>query len=348
MKLLLASRHSEAGASFLDMEGFELPAAYGGGQDEASVLRSGCGLIDRSWVSRLELRGADRHRFLNGLVTANVESLAGGENVYAFFTDIRGRVLADVYVMALEDRLWLELPAGQETKIREHLLRYQVADRVEVCSLQDMLPVTLLGPASSSVVEHLGAQPCALDGNCRATVFGTELHMDRRRLYGLDGTTLWVSASIASEVWKQLAMTDGVVPVGVSALERVRIEHGVGRWGRDFGEDHLPQETGLFEEAVDLEKGCYLGQEIVARLHYKGKPKQLSVAVVVRGGEQPPDRALVYVGETAVGALSSVAASGDDWLGLGIVRRKAAEEGHGIRLEDGRELEIRAKTPTKR
>lgn len=348
MKLVLTAQHSEFGASFLEMDGFEVPAAYGGGQDEGSVLRSGCGLIDRSWVSRLELRGADRHRFLNGLVSANVETLVPGENVYGFFTDIQGRVLADVYVIALEDRLWLELPAGQGVKIREHLEKYRVADRVEVCSLEDLLPLTLLGPESDTAARRLGVPSMTLDGNCRATVFGTELHLDRRLLYGIDASTLWVSASIASEVWNQLAAAAGVVPVGVAALEEVRIEGGVGRWGRDFGDEHLPQETGLFEEGVDLEKGCYLGQEIVARLHYKGKPKQLSVAVVIRGGEQPPDRAQVFVGETAVGALSSVAPSGDDWLGLGILRRKAVEEGHGIRLADGRELEIRPKTSTKR
>ena len=89
-------------------------------------------LLDRSSAARLELRGADRQRFLNGLVTCDTKTLKPGHGVYGFFTDGKGRVLADVVVLALEDRLWLELPAGQGDAIARHLQKYIIADRVDV------------------------------------------------------------------------------------------------------------------------------------------------------------------------------------------------------------------------
>ena len=110
----------------------EVPGHYGDPGAERDALRERCGLVDRSWVSRLELCGADRARFLNGLVTSDVENLEPGTGIYGFFTDLKGRVMADVWVMALEDRFWLELPSGTRDQIRAHLEKYVVADRVEV------------------------------------------------------------------------------------------------------------------------------------------------------------------------------------------------------------------------
>ena len=345
MRLLLADLHTEAGASMLRINGFELPAHYGDPDAERSALSNGCGLVDRSWISRLELRGADRGRFLNGLVTSNVLELTAGSNRYGFFTDLRGRVLADVYVLALDDRLWLELPPGRAAAIQKHLQAYIVADRVEVLPLEDVLPLTLVGPESSPLLERLGAGGCAIDANCRTTLFGSELHLARRELFGVDSSTIWISASMAPDIWKRLVSAEGgpaPQPVGFEAVEALRVEQGIGRWGQDYGADNLPQETGLLEAAVDFEKGCYLGQEIVARVHYLGKPKRLCARLLIAEGVRPKEKSRLFLGDAEVGILTSVVESprSSRWSGLSILKSQAAEVGQELRLEDGRQVEV--------
>src|SRR6185295_15875529 len=123
--LPLASLHERLGATFEALDGGVLvPARYGSVAEEYRALREGCGLADRSWMARLELRGADRLRFLNAYVTCDVKALAPGEGAYGFFTNPQGRILSDVAVLAQEDRLWLHLPPGQDEAVASHLRKY--------------------------------------------------------------------------------------------------------------------------------------------------------------------------------------------------------------------------------
>src|SRR5215203_4960387 len=113
---------------------------------EYQALRAGCGLADLSEMGRLEILGPDRLRFLNAYVTCDVKGLAPGEGAYGFFTNPQGRILSDAVVLAHEDRLWLQVAAGQAEAIASHLKKYILADRVEVRGLDDMLPLCLVGP----------------------------------------------------------------------------------------------------------------------------------------------------------------------------------------------------------
>jgi folate-binding protein YgfZ len=344
--LPLAAVHSQLGAHPARIGDLEVPGHYGDPEAECHALRETCGLVDRSWVSRLELCGADRARFLNGLVTSDVESLEPGSGIYGFFTDLKGRVLADVWVMILEDRFWLELPPGTRDEIRAHLEKYVVADRVEIQALEDMLPLTLAGPDAFDFLEDRGAiLPDAVGRNTLIEISGTQMLASRRRLFGLRAVTLWVSSGIADEVWSDWVSEagGGVRPVGLEALESLRIEAGVGRWGKDYGPLNLPQETGAISEAVDFEKGCYLGQEIVARLHYLGKPRRLLQQLSIWGVDEVNEDADLYSQGERVGTLTSVARSSTDssWLALSVLPRKVLEGRARLELEDGREVSIR-------
>src|SRR5215213_2916654 len=120
--------------------------------DEYRALRNGCGLLDRSGAGRLELLGADRQRFLNAYVTCDVKALPPGQGAYGFFTSPQGRILSDVMVLAHEDRLWLEVAPGREQLLADHLKKYTLADRVEVRTLDDMVPLSLIGPHAGEVL----------------------------------------------------------------------------------------------------------------------------------------------------------------------------------------------------
>ena len=113
--------------------------------DEYARLRQGCGLVDSSGIARVDVDGEDGRRFINGMVTCDVKSLAPGGGAYGFFTDRLGHVLADVVVRMGEENLWLELPLGVAEGIVHHLEKYIIADRVELKMADDCLAPTLVG-----------------------------------------------------------------------------------------------------------------------------------------------------------------------------------------------------------
>src|SRR5436190_18548631 len=130
-------------------------ATHSAAASDDTVLRDGAGLVEPPPSDLLELAGPDRLRFLNGLVTCEVKGLAEGEGRYGFFTDLKGRVLADAVILALADRLRLELPAGSGPAIAAHLRKYVIADRVEVAERSDLVALTLAGPRAT---ECLGGE----------------------------------------------------------------------------------------------------------------------------------------------------------------------------------------------
>ncbi len=334
-RLPLASLHRQLGARFGAWAGQQVVAGYGELGREAEALSSGAGLYDRSWIGRLELTGKDRQRFLHGLVSCDVKALEPGEGAYGFFTSQQGKILADVTVLSLPDRLWLALPAGQGEGISAHLKKFLIADRVEVLPLADMLPLTLLGPQAEATLTHLAELPAPPRGNLRAMVLGIEVAIERSALAGQPGFTLWVSASVAPPLVEELLALPGVLAVGRDAVEQVRVEAGVPAFGQDFGSDHFPQESGLEAQAVSYTKGCYLGQEVIARIHYRGKANRGVRRLLFDRTGAPPAGTRLLFEEQEVGAVGSavVPLAGGNAVGIAVLHRKAYEPGMVLAVE---------------
>jgi tRNA-modifying protein YgfZ len=341
--LPLAKLHQRLGAVLGPLDGGAIaPLRYGPVAGEVRALREGSGLADRSWTGRLELLGADRHRFLNAYVTCDVKELGPGEGAYGFFTNPKGGILSDVVVLVHEDRLWLQLPPGQEAAMAAHLRKYVLADRVEVRPLEDMLPISLFGPRAAEV---LGAElpPAGEWRHVRAMIHGTEVALQRTGRLGAEAWTLWVSASIAGHLMEQLLEIPGVVLAGFEALEVLRTEAGIARFGRDFGPENFPQETGAEEAAVSYTKGCYLGQEVVARVHYRGGVQKTLRGLDFGTGPAPePGTPLLYDGrESGIATTVVDSAALGRPIGLAILHRRAAERGTRLELKGGGAAEVR-------
>ena len=333
--LPLTGLHRRLGAEIGEPDGFPVPLRYGPVEEELRALQETAGIADLSWRGRLELLGADRLRFLHNYVTCDVKGLAPGAGAYGFFTSPQGRILSDAVLLAQEDRLWVEVGPGQEEPIAAHLKKFLLADRVEVRSLDDMLPITVLGPRAEAV---LGADVSSLGemwSHGRIAVHGTEVELQRRGMSGGVGApawTLWVSASVAAPLVERL-ISEGARPVGFEALEALRAEAGIPRFGRDFGPDNFPQETGI-EEAVSYTKGCYLGQEVVARIHYRGGVQNVLRKLLFEGVAPAQGAVLLHDGREAGKATTVVGP-----LGLGILHRRAAEPGTRVEVEGGTPLD---------
>ena len=317
-----------------------VPASYGDPRAEASVIRGGCALWDGSAAGRLEMLGDDRHRFLNGLITADVLEIAPGESCYGLFTSVKGRVLADVSVLVHGDRLWLRLPPDRAAELREHMEQYVITDRVEIRSLAGMAPLVLLGPQAEARLASWrdgGASlPVQPGRHCKISMFGTEVCVLREERLGVAGFSLWVSASILADFAAGLLESpEAPVPVGLAAVDSVRVEAGIPRFGLDFGEETFPQEGGV-DDAVSYEKGCFLGQEVVARIHFRGGVHR-TLRGLRFGAESPAADEVLVLDSRQVGRITSRgrAASGES-IALALVANEVAAPGTELETAGGR------------
>lgn len=346
----LLELHRELGAKTGERMGVEMPLSYASVPEEVEVLRTGCGLVDRSWIEVLELSGPDRERFLNGLVTCEARGLGEGGGAYGFVTARKGGVLADFVLLSLEGRLRLELPPGRGEAVAEHLGTYLLADRVEVHRAvdraQEAVPLTLAGAEARGALRGLleDAFPAAAEarwGHAEARLAGRPVRLAHRPLLGVEAWTLWVEEPAAREVAEAVLADGEVSPVGFGALDTVRIEAGVPWWGRDYDDSNLPQETGI-EEALNFTKGCYLGQEVVARIHYRGGVNRLLRGLQFDGDEPPAEGTELLLEGRPVGRVGSVALSPalEGPVGLAILHKRGAEPGTRLELEGGGEAEV--------
>jgi aminomethyltransferase len=311
-------------------EGLQAVAHYGDVASEYRLLGRSCGLMDRLWVEHLELTGEDRARFLNGMVTGDAKTLEPGDGRFVFFTSAQGRILAEARVMALAESLLLELPAGCAAPIVEHLSRYIVADRVELALRPDLRALSLVGPAARTVAARLAAGEPMLEHrwSSRQVVWrGAEMILASDERLGAPAVTVHVAEADAPAVAERLLRPGDRVaaePVGFEAAEALRIEAGWARFGADFGADRFPQEVGE-SDALDFEKGCYLGQEVVARIHYRGKVNHRLCGLRLGSGELPrPGSAVDLDGDDVGRSGSAVRSPGlDGGIALAVLHRKA-------------------------
>jgi tRNA-modifying protein YgfZ len=299
-------------------------AASGEPSGEYDVLTRACGLLDRSQRGKLALSGPDAVEFLNGQVTNELAGLRAGEGCYAAFLTHKGKMLGDLRVLAVGDR-----PAGAPSELLldtervalralfDMILRFKVGYRVELHkrTLERSL-FSLIGPASGAVVESPGEEEHA---NRPARIAGRPVLLARTaEPAGID-----VFCDVVDgEAVRAALLRTGASPVGEATAEILRVEHGRPRYGIDLDDTVIPQEAGLNERAVSFTKGCYLGQETVARLYYKGKPNRRLRGL--RLSEPLAPGAELRLSERPVGVLgSSVVSPVLGPIGLALVRREA-------------------------
>jgi tRNA-modifying protein YgfZ len=275
------------------------------------------GLIDRSERGKLALSGADAASFLQGQVTNDVEGLAPGEGCYAAFLTPKGKMLGDVRVLATADELLLDTERVALQALFNMIRRFSLGYQVELHkrTLERGL-LSLIGPDSARAA---GVEELPLEEHAHALVtIGDTAVRAIRTDVGID----LLCDCADTEALRERLADAGAVPVGEAAVECLRIEHGRPRYGIDLDDSVIPQEAGLNDRAVSFTKGCYVGQETVARLHYRGKPNRqlrgLRLSAPVQSGEE-----LEFEGRV-VGRITSVAQSPlSGPIALALVRREA-------------------------
>ena len=298
-------------------------------------LREECGLLDRSERGKLAVTGPDAAEYLQGQLTNDVEALEPGEGQYAALLDRKGHMQSDMRVLrpAAEEILVDTEPLACEAVLR-HLTMYSIGREVAVTDVSEERAIlSLIGPRSVEV-----AGTAALPENaCEETsVAGVECLAAGTR-NGID----LIAAGADRERLREALLGAGAVAVSAAAAEILRIESGVPRYGAEMGPETMPAEAGIVEDAVSFTKGCYIGQETVARLHYKGRPNRHLRGLRLSGQAEPG--AALRLGEKEVGRLGSAGVSPAlGPIGLAILRREA-EPGAELAVgEDGVTAEVTA------
>jgi folate-binding protein YgfZ len=278
-RLRLHDFHQDLGARFTAVNGAEAVADYGDALAEHGALGESAGLLDLSFRSRLCLTGADRVRFLHGQITNDVKRLRPGEGCYAALITAKGKMQSDLNVYVLPEELLLDFEPGLAQTVSQRLEKYIIADDVQVADVAPLYGLlSVQGPKAREVAHSLAlfgeipSKPHAL-ATAKDAALGEVYAINHARL-GTSGFDLFVpEAALAAAAEKLMAAVKsaGGQPCGWTAFETVRLEAGIPRFGADLDETNIPLEGGLESRAVSFAKGCYIGQEVISRIHTYGQ-----------------------------------------------------------------------------
>ena len=327
------------GAHFHDHNGWELPESFSLASEEYQTAITGVAIHDMSYTGRLRATGADVLDLINRLSTNKVDELQPGQGAPTIMTTDAGRIVDLIHVVNAGDHVLVLTSPETQQPIIDWLDRYTIMDDVE---FEDVTGSTamlvLLGPgAEDALVKAAGQGPALIDrlpanGSATVEIEGITALAVRRSLGEVPAFSLVLPAEDAPALWGIL-LASGVTPIGTDAYDAVRVAYGVPAYGHEMSETFNPLEAGLIG-SIDFAKGCYIGQEVIARLDtYQKVQKHLVTLTFAPGARVSQGDALVQEGKK-VGMVTSLSpVTGSALVGLGYVRKANASTGSRFDLE---------------
>ncbi len=334
---------ASAGARFALVRSCRVAESFGDVEGEVRAVREAAGVLDRSDRAYLTASGPDAASFLQRMTSNEVSGLEAGQGRYGLQLDAQGHIIADFYLLRMDDHILLETDWARREPLREVLEKHIIADDVEVSDASERLAsLSVEGPQAERVLKAALSQ---------GVIPGKELNHAWVRLHeapvlvvrlsetGEEGFRLIFVVEYAQNVWEALTAQRRHVdwkPVGHAALNILRTEEGIPWYGADIDERTLPPEAGLGQRAISYTKGCYLGQEIIERIRSRGHVNRKLVGLTLEGALPAAGAKLLHEGKEA-GTITTAVHSptlGTN-IALGYLRREHAEEGTKLELEGG-------------
>ena len=339
--------HGALGAAFTEScEDWQLVGHFTDSHEEHRAVRQGVGVIDLSHRGRLRLTGNDRAKYLHRIISNDVEGLAVGEGNYATILTNRGKIIADMKVYVFEDSIGLETNPETTSILYQELDKYLIADDVTIEDFTERTgAVGVHGPKSTELLQDA----YGFDVGHLPEYHSVVHEIDGRRIVciranetGEVGYNLYTESESMEWLWDTTLTKGrafGAQPVGLTALNALRIETGIPRYGAELDDSIFPQEAEL-EGAISFEKGCYIGQEIVARMKYRGHPNRLLRGFEITSDTPPQKGDRLFDGDKEIGWMTSAVVSPTfgKTIGMGYVRVAFTDEGSQVEVEtaDGR------------
>lgn len=343
-RMALHELHESLNARFTELNSCEVVADYGDWLAEHAALRASAGVLDLSFRGRICLTGADRVRFLNGQVTNNVKDLHAGQGSYAALVTAKGKLQSDLNIFSLPNELLLDFEPGLAETVTQRLEKYIIADDVQIVDASSHYGLlSVQGPLAEAVISRLGlavtipTQPMNFATINDATL--GEIYLMNLPRLGTSGFDLFVpTPSLDAVMDKAIAAAReiGGRAAGWTAFDAARIEAGIPRFSVDMDENNLAPEPGIEARAISYSKGCYIGQEVIARIRTYGQvAKSLRGLRLADDLKQLPARGekLFHDGKEVgfiTSALTSPALKAN--IALGYVRKESNQTGTRLTL----------------
>ncbi|MHC5114461.1 MAG: CAF17-like 4Fe-4S cluster assembly/insertion protein YgfZ [Planctomycetota bacterium] len=325
----------------------EIPATFGEIEAEYAAIRRGVGVLDGPHRGTIRVRGGERVEFLDRMLTQALKPLSAGGAAAAFWLNRKGRIAADLLLADTGSEMLVDVDVHLAAPTAEALDGYVFSEDVEIADVTgEMHRLSLHGPQVGELLGVGGLEPLQV---ATLVIADVEVVVARRDQTGAPGFELFLPRGDAETVWDALlGGGDRVRPIGWFAYNTARIEAGVPLLNVDYGADNLPHETGVIAERVNFSKGCYLGQEIVARIESQGTPRQVLAGLRIRGEALPVAGGQVYAADAAtlddpIGVVTSSTLSpmlGAQPVAFAMMRRQHAEPGTTVRVNaEGEQVE---------
>jgi folate-binding protein YgfZ len=323
--------------------GVETALSFAGSAQELEALRSGCAVFDLSWRAVVDVTGKDRVRWLHNMVSNNVRDLQLNSGNYNFVLNAQGRILGDLYIFNRGESLLLETDRNQVDALLTTLKRFIIMDKVELTDLGNAVSaIGIAGPKAAGILAALGAEvedvhPLEVQDRAIGNIAVQVICGQEQKPNSFE---IWVEA-LQGETLAKKIRDAGATPAGAEALETWRVLRGIPQYGKDIRDRDLPQETGQ-TQALNFNKGCYIGQEIVERIRSRGQVHRKFTGFQFDGGLpaigkfESEGRSFAEVTSTAgVPQAGGV----DRYIGLGYVRQDAVPASGQLEL-NGLKAEI--------
>ena len=341
--------HEGLGAQFGELASCEIVTDYGDLTSELGFVSGSAGVLDFSFRGRICALGNDRAKFLHGQLTNDINRLQPGQGCYSALVTNKGKLESDLNVHCLENEILLDFEPGLTERVKERIERFIVADDVELCDVSDAFGLlSVQGPNAAEVVTRLKLSlELPKDSHGVAWLedetLGALYVVCNPRLESVGFDIYAPEESIPAIADKLMAAAGelGGGAAGWSAFETARVLAGVPRFGCDMTESNLAPEAGIAERAISYNKGCYIGQEVLNRLHNFAEVNKSLRVLRIDVAEIPNDGDPVFDGEKQVGEITSAVreVGGDAAIALGYVRKGHNELGTKLRVgEAGAEV----------
>lgn len=338
--------HASCGATFDDFAGWLMPKSYGNDLEEYQAVRNNVGIVDLSHRGKLRLSGREHVKFLQGMLTNDVNKLEEGRGMYATLLTVKGRVISDMTVYREKESMLLDLEPGLNEKIREHLIKFRLSYRANIEDVTENLALlSVHGPNSRKLLQKtIGENFPELSeyGFLVKGVNGYQIMIARANRTGEEGYDVFVTSEGGNTLWESLAENGkevGLKPVGLDTMEILRIEAGIPKYGVDVTENTIPIEAGLWH-ALNFEKGCYVGQEVIARIKWRGHVNWHLVGLKIEGDGLPLSGDKIVHDGREIGYVTSSTFSPilKKVIALGYIRREFRDPGTKVLVRtDGEE-----------
>lgn len=337
LQLPLHKIHETAGAQFSNYKAWELPAHYGNPLGEYQAIRNGLALADLSHQGKWLLKGDEHRKFLKGLISNDLPEAGNHLGTYACFLTAKGKIISDFFLYPLPEGLLMELEYENAIKTKTQFMRFRLRSKVEMTA-PNWGRLLISGPKAQNLLEKFFGDPLLTlheKSFFEKEVHGTRIICIKRSLTGEADFHLYTSLETLEKLWNDLLSKGSdwnILPIGQEALETARIEAGIARYGMEITEDILPNEAGIQDEVISYTKGCFPGQEVIARIKTYGHVNKQLCGVILEGKILPKQGAEVLQNGKSVGWLTSTTQS--PFLGkviaIGYLQRKVLQAGTAL------------------